>query len=54
MMYLKGGLVKKTEMALVHKGEYVIPANKVKEHMKGMRDMAKENMKLKKQLKSKK
>jgi len=53
-MYLKGGTVKKTGMALVHKGEYVIPANKVKEHMKGMRDMAKEVIKLKKQLKLKK
>jgi len=54
MMYLKGGTVKKTGMALVHKGEFVIPADKVKDHMKGMRDMAKEVIKLKKQLKIKK
>jgi hypothetical protein len=49
--YAKGGMVKKTGMALVHKGELIIPANKVASHMKGMKNMAKENAMLKKNLK---
>ena len=32
--YKKGGKVKKTGLALVHKGELVVPANKVKKFKK--------------------
>lgn len=33
-MYKKGGKVRKTGIALVHKGEYIIPASQVKKLMK--------------------
>jgi hypothetical protein len=36
-MYKKGGTVKKTGIALVHKGELIIPASKVKSVKKLMK-----------------
>lgn len=35
--YRKGGMVKKTGLARLHRGEYVVPRNKVKRMKKAMR-----------------
>jgi len=45
--YKKGGTVKKTGPAVVHKGEKIIPANKVKKVEKALKTASKSSKKSK-------